>query len=180
MLKKATQAVATTFSISDGRAYGGVRQILGTALGYNDRAGAPCVTVDSAMQLGVVWACVRLIAETISTLPLITYKRRGDGRVVADDHPLYALLHDSPNADMTAVEFWEAVVSQLCLWGNAFIYKTYDGTGELVSLDPLDPSLMAVRRLSTGALQYIYSDPRGIQKWTRTRCGTSRASARTA
>lgn len=120
---------------------------------YQDSVGQP----DAALQLGVVWACVRLIAETIATLPLITYKNVGERRMVAREHPLYSILHDSPNADMTAVEFWEAVVAQLCLRGNAYCYKTYNVLGQIISLNPLDPDKMGCpRRLSNGEIRYPY------------------------
>lgn len=120
---------------------------------YQDSTGAP----DAALQLGVVWACIRLIAETVATLPLITYKNVGERRLVAREHPLYSILHDSPNADMTAVEFWEAVVAQLCLRGNAYCYKTFNSLGQIISLNPLDPDKMGKpRRLPGGDIVYPY------------------------
>lgn len=121
--------------------------------------------VDVALQLSTVWACVRLIAETISTLPLITYQRTvvngRDVRVVARDIPLYALLHDSPNADMTAVEFWEAVLSGLLLWGNSYVLKSFGAGNRLVALTPLNPATISVRRRPNGTLYYLYADGRG-------------------
>ena len=122
--------------------------------------------IDTALKLSTVWACVRLIAETIATLPLLVYERDGEGRKVAREHPLFSILHDSPNADMTAVEFWEAVVSQLCLWGNSYCLKTIGIAGKLVALDPLNPALMTVRRTLDGAVSYIYADPRGQVEYT--------------
>ncbi|NHZ38340.1 phage portal protein [Massilia sp. CCM 8692] len=158
------------FSIRDAVAYRGVRDTnkdVTINLG-NVRSGTP--GVDAALQLSVVWSCVRLIAETIATLPLITYERKvvngREIRVVAREHPLYYLLHDSPNADMTAVEFWEAVVSQICLWGNAYCLKSYGAAGRIVALDPLDPARMTVRRNLDGAVRYLYADPRGQKEFT--------------
>jgi HK97 family phage portal protein len=123
--------------------------------------------IDRALQLSVVWACIRLIAETISTLPLQIYERREGGKnVPAYDFTLYSLLHDSPNADMTAVEFWEAVMFGLLAWGNAYVLKSY-GTGRrVVALDPLNPALMTMRRTLDGAVTYIYADPRGQKEYT--------------
>lgn len=125
--------------------------------------------IDRALQLSTVWSCVRLISGTISTLPLFVYERTvtngRDTRKVARDHPLYYLLHDSPNADMTAVEFWEAIVVGLCTWGNAYVLKTRSA-GRLVALDPLNPALMTVRRTLDGAITYIYADPRGQREYT--------------
>ena len=116
------------------------------------------VTVDSALQLSTVWACVRLISETISTLPLGFYEKMPDGsRKAATDHPLYELLHNQPNADMTAVQFWEAVIASMLLWGNAYIEKAKIGK-RIVALNFLMPHRMSKRRLSDGSMQYKYKD----------------------
>ncbi|WP_156899513.1 phage portal protein [Pleomorphomonas koreensis] len=124
-------------------------------------ASGKSVTPDSAMQLSTVWACIRLIAETAATLPLITYRRgANNARSAATDHPLYALLHDSPSADYTAVEFWEFVLVCLGLWGNAYAEKEFIGK-RLVALTPLRCDLMNVERNRDGERIYRYSDPRG-------------------
>jgi HK97 family phage portal protein len=118
------------------------------------------VTVDAAMQLSTVWACVRLISETVATLPLMLYATgNNDARTVSND-PLYDLLHSAPNADNTAVEFWEGVVLSLCLWGNAYARKEMMG-GRLVALTPLAADKMVVARNSAGALEYRYTDAKG-------------------
>lgn len=125
--------------------------------------------IDRALQLSVVWACVKLIAEAISTLPLIVYERKvvdgRDSRVVAREHPLYRLLHDAPNADMTAMDIWNSIALRLLTWGNAYVFKTYNGS-RLVALDPLDPGRMTVRRTTSGALTYLYADPKGQKTYT--------------
>jgi HK97 family phage portal protein len=116
------------------------------------------VTVDSALQLSTVWSCVRLISETISTLPLGFYEKLPDGsRKAATDHPLYELLHNQPNADMTAVQFWEAVVASMLLWGNAYVEKARIGK-RIVALNFLLPQRMRKRRLSDGSMEYKYLD----------------------
>lgn len=129
---------------------------------YPDTAGSP--RIDRALQLSTVWACVRLISNSIATMPLFVYERtETDGREtrrVARDHPLYTLLHDSPNADQTAFEFKRLVSWRLCLWGNFYALKVRNGR-RIVSLDPLDPALMNVRRNQSGAREYIYADPLG-------------------
>lgn len=153
------------FSIRDAIAYRGVRDPnKNVTISSGDSFGTPGYAtpgINSALQLSVVWACIRLIAETISTLPLITYQREGETRTVARDHPLYYLLHDSPNADMTAVEFWEAVIFQLCTWGNAYVLKTRNGAGKIIALYPLNPAWMSVRQPYGSAPAYIFADPRG-------------------
>ena len=116
------------------------------------------VTVDQALKLATVWACVRLLSETLATLPLGFYRRNADGsRTAATGHPLYDILHNQPNGDMTAVAFWECVVVAMLIWGNAYIEIVRRGS-DVVSLNLLLPSCMNVRRLKTGALEYRYRD----------------------
>lgn len=113
-----------------------------------------------AMQIAAWWACVRLIAETIATLPLGMYERGENGaRLPAPSHGLYGLIHDSPNADQTAVEFWEGVVLALCVHGNAFARKEKRADGSIVALTPLPsaPGLMKVDRDKGGALRYSFT-----------------------
>lgn len=111
------------------------------------------VTAEKALKLSAVWACVRLRAETISTLPL--HLRDGDGNI-ASDHPLYAILHDCPNADMSAVEFWQAMTVSQDLWGNAYARIFRNSVGNVIALEPMDSESMTVARLENGALQYRY------------------------
>ena len=116
------------------------------------------VTPDSALQLATVWACVRLLSETVATLPIGVYERLPNGgRRSASDHPLYEVLHDSPNADFTAAEFWEGVVVCLCLWGN-FYAEHARSTRRLTALTMLRPDRMSVERDDNGALIYRYRD----------------------
>lgn len=116
------------------------------------------VTVDGAMQLSAVWACVRLLSETVSTLPLRVYKRLPDGsREVAREHPLYRVLCVRPNAEMTPGRFMLTVVASLALRGNAFVEKVYIGN-RIVALVPLLPQLMTMKRLSNGRLEYTYTE----------------------
>lgn len=91
------------------------------------------------LKLSTVWACVRLISETIPTLPLSLYEKLPDGsRRKASEHPLHSLLSSSPNAHMTAFNYWEATLASLLLWGNAYSEKKLLG-GRLVALDFLIP-----------------------------------------
>lgn len=116
------------------------------------------VTVDQALQLATVWACVRLIAETIATLPIGLYRRLPDGsRTSASNHNLYELLHNQPNADMTAVVFWEVVVASLLLWGNAWI-EVVRGGGQVIALLFLHPARVVARRLRDGSFEYRYRE----------------------
>lgn len=113
----------------------------------------------AAMQLSAWWSCVRLIAETVATLPLQVFERAADGskRVLAD-HSLYSLLHDSPNADQTSVEYLEGAILSICNFGDAFALKDKRGDGSIISLEPLSaaPGDMEVRRDSRGVIRYSF------------------------
>lgn len=121
------------------------------------------VTINTALQLSTVWACVNLLSRTIATMPLNLYRRVADGREVARDHPLYGLLHNQPNADMTAAVFRQVILAHLLLWGNAFVEKSFSGT-RLVALTPLLPNLVTKKRLDNGSFVYLYSDIKGVQR----------------
>lgn len=111
------------------------------------------VSADTSLRLATVWACVRLRSETIASLPL---HLRDSDKNIAVNHPLYRILHDQPNADMTASEFWEAMIASLDLWGNAYALIHRNTKGDVISLDILDPECMTVRRSKTGTIDYIY------------------------
>lgn len=122
------------------------------------------VTVNSALQLSTVWACVNLISRTVATLPLNLYRRTQDGgREVAKGHPLYMLLHDQPNADMTAATFRQVLMAHLLLWGNAYVEKSYSA-GRLVALTPLLPGLTTKTRNKNGAFTYQYVGAKGEKR----------------
>lgn len=111
------------------------------------------VTPATALKLSAVWACVSLRAATISSLPL---HLRDDAKRHAVDHPLYTILHDTPNGVMTSSEFWEMQLASLDLWGNAYALIERNGAGQVIALEPLRPEKMTVKRGSSGALRYAY------------------------
>jgi HK97 family phage portal protein len=122
----------------------------------NQSSAGPYVTVDKALQLSTVWACVRLLAETISTLPCNFYERSSDTeRTAARDHNLYQLLHNQPNADMTAAQFWECMTAAMLLWGDATAEKITSGD-TIVALDFLLPDRVGRRRLQSGRIEWSY------------------------
>lgn len=82
------------------------------------------VTPDSALSYSAVFACVRVLAEDVASLPLLVYRRlRPRGKERAPEHYLYPLLHDQPNPEMTAIEFRETLMGHLALWGNGYAEK---------------------------------------------------------
>lgn len=121
--------------------------------------GGRSVTPESAMTLSAYWACVRLLSQTIATLPLFLYRRDAAGqKTLARDLPLYGLIHDQPNADMTAVEFWEGVVAALCMWGNAYAEIARNLAGEIVALTPIRPDAVMIIRREDGSIAYRVTD----------------------
>ncbi|MGL4270214.1 MAG: phage portal protein [Plesiomonas sp.] len=116
------------------------------------------VTTDKIMRLSTTWSCVRLLSESVSTLPLKVYQRREDGsRVLALKHPAYQVLCRRPNIEMTPSRFMLMVVASICLRGNAFVEKKMIGR-KLVALVPLLPQNMVVKRLDNGRLEYTYTE----------------------
>lgn len=111
----------------------------------------------SAMQMTAVYSCVRILSEAIASLPLHVYKyNENGGKEKAVDHPLYFLLHDEPNPEMTSFVFRETLMTHLLLWGNAYAQIIRNGKGEVVALYPLMPDRMTVNRDSNGQLYYEY------------------------
>ena len=113
-------------------------------VGASSRSGVT-VTHESMLQLSAVWACARLISETIATLPLVLYERAGSGRRAAPQHPLYSVLHSQPNVTTTAAVHWEATVAAMLLWGNARAEKLMVGP-RVVGLRFLYPARLAPKR----------------------------------
>jgi HK97 family phage portal protein len=124
------------------------------------------VTSDSALRVSSVYSCVRILAETVAMLPLITYERLARGKRRASEHPLYALLHDRPNDFMTAYTFRETVQGHLALRGNAYIHVDYDGAGRVEELFPLRPDRLIQIVERDGRLMYQYQLPEAIRWFT--------------
>ncbi len=117
-------------------------------------------TVNQALQSAAVWACVRLIANSIASLPSSVFEETLQGKVKAYANPLYRILCQSPNAMMTASQWMQPTMMSLLLWGNAFTWKDRM-EGEVVGLWPLNPSRVQIVLLFDGTLGYNYSDLRG-------------------
>lgn len=113
------------------------------------------VTVDSALTYAAYYACIRVISETIATLPLLVYKKAARGKDRAPELPLYRLLHDKPNGEMTSVEYREVKFSHTASWGNHYSEIEINGAGKPIALWPLRPDRMAVIRRA-GQLRYLY------------------------
>ena len=115
------------------------------------------VNQHTAMQVTVVYACVRILAESIAGLPLHVYRYKDKGKEMVTDHPLYPLLHDEPNPEMTSFIFRETLMGHLLLYGNAYAQIIRDGYGRVKWLYPLMPDRMDVQRNDAGQLVYTYT-----------------------
>lgn len=112
----------------------------------------------SAFGLSATWACVNFWAGNIAGLPITVYQKGPMGvPVEARDHPLFWLLHDSPNYDQSAYDFWEFMCACLELYGNAYAEIERRGDGFIVSLTPIRADVVRVRRLSTGEIEYRWN-----------------------
>lgn len=135
-------------------------------MGYSSSGKA--VNERSAMQITAVYACVRVLSEAIAGLPLHLYHYKDSGgKEKAMVHPLYFLLHDEPNPEMTSFIFKEVAMTHLLLWGNFYAQILRNGRGEVLGLYPLMPNRMMPDRDEKGQLIYKYthqSDEAGTMK----------------
>jgi HK97 family phage portal protein len=112
------------------------------------------VNEQTALNYSAVWAAVQRISGDVGSLPLVLYKRVGDGKEPLRDHPTYRLLHDQPNPDMTAVVFRETLQAHLLTWGNAYAEIEWRGDGRPNALWPIEPNRVTPERTAGGGLRY--------------------------
>lgn len=125
---------------------------------FGQSAAGTNVNERSAMQMTAVYACVRVLAESIASLPLHLYKRGENGnREKDEDNDLFFLLHDEPNPEMTSYVFRETLMTHLLLFGNAYAQILRNGKGDVLALYPLMPNKMNVERDDNGRLFYRYT-----------------------
>ena len=129
---------------------------------YGGSTAGKNVSETSAMQMTAVYACVRILSEAVAGLPLHLYRYGDKGtKEKAIDHPLYHLLHDEPNPEMTSFIFRETLMTHLLLWGNAYAQIIRNGKGEILALYPLMPNRMKVDRDRSGEIVYEYTRSSG-------------------
>lgn len=119
------------------------------------------VNETTAQGVSACYACVQAISETVATLPLILYRRKGEDRERAQAHPLYRVLHDQANPEWTAMEAREYLTASTLLTGNGYGLLTFGNDGQVRELWPLDPNRVRVLRLPNGRLAYDYTDDKG-------------------
>lgn len=115
------------------------------------------VSMASALNHSVVWACNRLISETQGATPLVMQQQKGDATKAATDHPMYAALLHAPNDEMSSMSFQETRTSHCALQGNAYAQIIRrSGTGTAIELHALDPEQVRVDREKTGQKRLVY------------------------
>lgn len=145
-----------SFSISDGP--GSIE-----ALRIDSDAGV-ALSANGMLRMSSVWGCVRLISETLATLPLSMYDSSGGSKKLASQHPLHSILHDVPNSDTTAAVFWESMVAAMLLRGAGRAEKLMIGN-RLVGLDFLDPErLTPHRRQGRVVREWQYISDTGVRR----------------
>ncbi|MDO4199867.1 MAG: phage portal protein [Clostridia bacterium] len=123
---------------------------------FGGTSSGKCVNERTSLQITAVYTCIRVIAEAIAGLPLHLYKSKSEGKEKAKAHPLYSILHDEPNPEMTSFVFRETLMGHLLLYGNAYAQIIRNGRGDVMGLYPLMPNKMQVDRASNGEIYYTY------------------------
>lgn len=141
----------------------GIAYNLGDARLYVRNASGQCVNEQSVLSLSAVWACVSLLSDTISTLPIGFYARKPGGREPALEHPLYRVLKRQPNADMTAAQFIGATVANMLLRGVAYWEKD-ESAGRIVGLTFLPSARVSVSINSRGAEEFRFTNRDGTSR----------------
>lgn len=128
--------------------------------GYGETTAGVDINEHNALGISTVFACVRAISEDVAKLPLILYRETdGRGKERLRDHPLYPLLRERPNDEMTAFDLRSCITAHALLRGNGYIEIERDGAGRPLALWPLNPDRVEVRRGSDGGIVYVYRDP---------------------
>jgi HK97 family phage portal protein len=136
-----------------------VEHLLG---GGGPTASGESVGPEKALTLSAYFAGVRAISEDIAKIPLILYRRKDERtKERATGHPLYRILHDSPNPEMSAMDFRSCMTANAINWGNAYAAIVRNGMAQVLALVPLESSRMAIRRNEENELRYVYSPDTG-------------------
>jgi len=142
--------------------WGTLERYIAWAFGGGASSSGIVVNPQTAMQASAVYACVQVLAQSIAMLPCHLYQKNKDGsKALADNHPLYPLLHDQPNDWQTSTEFFEMLIASLCLRGNGYAYVNRTATGRIVELLPLHPDMVRVNMGEGFKLQYQVTLPDG-------------------
>lgn len=128
------------------------------------RQGGVLVSQDTALTHAAVWACVRVISETVAALPWHVYRRTDAGREAAESHPVHWLLNNQPNGEQTAFAFREALVAHALTWGNGYAEIQRDGAGRPAALWIIAPDRCEAQRAENGDLVYEVKENDGTTR----------------
>jgi HK97 family phage portal protein len=137
---------------------GSLDQLLTIGWGAPTASGVK-VSEESSLTYSAVWACVRILSESLASMPLILYQKDGDSRERAERHPLYRLLKDQPNPYMTSMEFRELLASHLATWGNGLAEIQTNAAGRVTALWPMRPDKIEKMEWIDNTLVYWYRNP---------------------
>jgi HK97 family phage portal protein len=122
-------------------------------LGIQDTWSGAEISPENSLQSSAVAACVRLLSESVASLPLFVYRRTDDDKAKAPDHPLYAILHDQPNDYQSSYTWRAQLMTHVLLYGNAYSIIDRDDSGRVRALWPMHPSNVTVKAVD-GRLEY--------------------------
>lgn len=137
-------------------------ELFSLMLGGGPSYAGPVVNEENAMRSSAVYACIRVISETIASLPLVLYRQSGRDKSRATDLPLYPVLHDLANPEMTSMEWGELMFAHCLLRGNGWSEKELDFRGNTVALWPLNPAMMEGWKRINGELVWLYRTPDNV------------------
>lgn len=138
----------------------GISRVFEEIVEQRQTAAGVAISPETALRCSAVLGCVRVLSESIASLPFSLYRRLpGGGKEIAEDHPLHEVIAYQPNDWMTSFEWREWCQSQLLLWGNSYCYIKPGRRGAVDELIPLHASRMTVKRLENGKLRYYYQEP---------------------
>ena len=124
------------------------------------------VTFDSAMQISAVWAAVRIVSETLGSLPFNIYEKTPEGREIAEDHPLQRVITQRPNQYQTSVEFWESMALNLAISGNAYAIISRTANGAISGLLPVSSTQVETTLLEDGTVIHVYTEGINVKVFT--------------
>lgn len=118
------------------------------------------VDSETALTYSAVWCATRVISESFATLPAVLFRRQGERKSKADNHPLWPILHDAPNPEQDAFMFYDSMTAWLVNWGNAYAEIQRLRNGRIFALWPIHPSRVEPRRGASDALGKVHGDQR--------------------
>lgn len=121
-------------------------------------AGVP-ISPEASLQCSAILAAVKVVSESVASLPCHVYQKTSTGKRIADEHPLYEVLAHQPNDWMTSYEWRELMQSWHMLWGVGYSLIKPGRRGAVTQLIPLHPSRMKVERIKNGRLRFLYQEP---------------------